>query len=79
MRCWESKEPFEEVLAEDPEVIEALGRDGLRQAFDVKAALVHCDVIFLGVLGVAGARAAEAGNTTGGATDDPIGEEGPKA
>lgn len=51
MRCWKSQEAFEEVLAEDPTVIDALGRDGLREAFDVKAALTYCDVIFERVLG----------------------------
>jgi len=51
MRCWETGEAFQELLAADPELRQHLSEQELAQAFDLKGALRHVDTIFERALG----------------------------
>ena len=46
MHCWESGEPFQQVLAADEEIGAQLGADDLADCFDVDKVLHHIDTIF---------------------------------
>jgi adenylosuccinate lyase len=51
MRCWESGEPFQTVLAADEEIAGHLSEQELADCFDVDKVLVHLDTIFERTLG----------------------------
>jgi len=51
MRCWESGEPFQQVLAADEEIGAQLSADDLADCFDVDKVLHHVDTIFMRALG----------------------------
>jgi adenylosuccinate lyase len=41
MKCWDERRPFLDVLREDPEVVAALGADGLASCFDLGRTLAN--------------------------------------
>ena len=51
MRCWESGEPFQKVLAADEDIAARLSEQELADCFDVDKVLVHLDTIFERTLG----------------------------
>jgi adenylosuccinate lyase len=51
MRCWESGEPFQQVLGADEEISAHLSEDDLADCFDVDKVLRHVDTIFVRALG----------------------------
>ncbi len=65
MRCWDSGEPFQEVLAADDEITQHLGDEALAECFDPSEALRHVDAIFERALGSEGPTAAGPAETTG--------------
>jgi adenylosuccinate lyase len=50
MACWDSGEPFRELLAADPEVMEHLSAEDLDRAFDLEAALAGVEAVYERVL-----------------------------
>ncbi|HEX9700241.1 MAG TPA: adenylosuccinate lyase [Acidobacteriota bacterium] len=50
MVCWDSGEPFRELLAADPEVMEHLSEEDLDRAFDLEAALAGVEAVYERVL-----------------------------
>jgi adenylosuccinate lyase len=50
MVCWDSGEPFRELLAADPEVMEHLSAEDLDRAFDLEAALAGVEAVYERVL-----------------------------
>ena len=50
MQCWQTGEPFRDVLATDEEVVDYLGTSDLEEAFDLRAALAQVDRVFQRVL-----------------------------
>ncbi len=55
MRCWETKEPFKELLAADPDVMERISGENLDNAFDIEDALSGVEAVFERVLNEQGA------------------------
>jgi adenylosuccinate lyase len=53
MDCWESGEPFQQILAADEEIGAQLSVDELADCFDVDKVLHHVDTIFVRALGAA--------------------------
>jgi adenylosuccinate lyase len=51
LRVWENREDFQELLLNDPEVVAALGEDGIRAKFDMDYHTKHVDTIFKRVFG----------------------------
>lgn len=51
MRCWDSGEPLREVLADDEQIVQALGLEALQECFDMAHVLRHEDVIYRRALG----------------------------
>jgi adenylosuccinate lyase len=50
MACWETGEPFRELLAADPEVMEHISVEDLDRAFDLQAALAGIEAVYERVL-----------------------------
>jgi adenylosuccinate lyase len=50
MACWETGEPFRELLAADPEVMEHISVEDLDRAFDLQAALAGVEAVYERVL-----------------------------
>jgi adenylosuccinate lyase len=50
MRCWDTREPLQEVLASDPEVMARLSQEDLDEAFDIEGALSGVEAVFERVL-----------------------------
>lgn len=46
MRSWREHEPFPRIVADDPKIVEMLGKDKLSELFDPAAYLVYEDAIF---------------------------------
>ncbi len=55
MTCWETKQPFKELLAADPEVMERISAENLDNAFNIEDALSGVDAVFERVLKQEGA------------------------
>jgi adenylosuccinate lyase len=51
MKVWDEGADFQELLKADPEVVAALGEDGIARNFDIEYHLKHVDTIFERVLG----------------------------
>jgi adenylosuccinate lyase len=72
MRCWESGEPFQAVLAADPEILEVLSEEQLAEAFDIRNVLRHVDTIFDRALGQAASGAQTSTTDTPDATSGAL-------
>ena len=54
LKVWEERVDFQEQLLADPEVVAALGEDGIREKFDLGYHTKHVDTIFARVFGRGG-------------------------